>query len=79
MTTNDRAPVSTLIRELANSMQPLGRDFEKVLHKNRDELYAEADRDIEAALAAKYRDKPLPPLSPELRAKLGAGIPEIAE
>lgn len=29
------------------------------------------------ALAEKYRDKPLPPLSAELRAKLGAGIPEI--
>jgi hypothetical protein len=30
-------------------------------------------------LAAKYRDKPLPKLSAELRAKLGAGIPEITE
>jgi hypothetical protein len=34
---------------------------------------------ILAELAAEYRDKPLPPLSPELRAKLGAEIPEIVE
>ncbi len=32
-----------------------------------------------ADLAAKYRDKPLPPLSAEMRAKLGAGIPRIEE
>lgn len=32
-----------------------------------------------AALTAKYRDKPLPPLSDALRKKLGACIPEIRE
>ena len=32
-----------------------------------------------ADLAAKYRDKPLPPLSAEMRAKLGACIPEITD
>jgi hypothetical protein len=76
MTTNERAPVSTLIRELAASMKAFPNAKKRDAQRYEQHL---PSGDLEAELAAKYRDKPLPPLSAKLRAKLGVGIPEIAE
>jgi hypothetical protein len=67
----EREHVSMLIRELADGM--------KMQCDKKYESYAPPHVDIEAFLAAKYRDKPMPKLSSELRAKLGAGIPRIEE
>lgn len=64
MTHNDKAAVSTLIRELADSMKASKR-FQKRTFEPPLAL------DIEAHLAAKYRDTP-PAISDELRAKLGS-------
>ena len=70
----ERERVSTLIRELAWSMKALPYAQNSVEHKSPN-----VASDIEAELSAKYHDRPLPKLSDELRAKLGAGIPEIGE
>jgi hypothetical protein len=63
---------STLIRELAGETKAFSNT------RKHNKLPAPVV-DVETQLAAEYRGKPLPPLSAELRAKLGAGIPEIAE
>jgi hypothetical protein len=73
MTQDNR--VSDLIRDLVVSMKAL-QPREKYFPP-REELSPIVD--IEAYLTAKYRDKPLPTLSPELRKKLGACIPRIEE
>ena len=69
--------VSEMIRELADSMKAEFEEHESALALIREKHGTPVD--VEAALAAKYRDKPLPPLSAEMRAKLGAGIPRIEE
>jgi len=63
--------VKALIHDLASKMK---MSFPKESYEPEP-----IHEDVEAFLAAKYRDKPLPPLSAELRAKLGACIPEISE
>ena len=67
----ERDAAANLIRELAADMKML-RDMERPTC-----LKSDYKIDIESCLIAKYRDNPLPKLSDELRAKLGAGIPEI--
>jgi hypothetical protein len=71
MTQDNR--VSYLIRDLAESMKASRETY----FPPPEELSPIVD--IEAHLTAKYRDKPLPTLSPELRKKLGACIPRIEE
>ena len=72
----EKENVSTLIRELAAGMKAFPNAKKHDAQRYEQHL---PSGDLEAELAAKYRDKPLPPLSAKLRAKLGVGIPEIAE
>ena len=67
----ERDAAANLIRELVTDMKML-RDMERPPC-----LESDYKIDIESCLIAQYRDKPMPKLSDELRAKLGAGIPEI--
>ena len=79
MTQHDRAVVSSLIRELAWSMKALPYAQNSVEHKSPN-VASEPESELLLnlrKLAEKYFDKPLPKLSAELRAKLGASIPEI--
>ncbi len=56
--------------------QPKGDEREGMVLPERMAATDDIER-VLADLAAKYRDKPLPKLSDELRKKLGVGIPEI--
>lgn len=68
---DERERVSTLMRELAAGM-------EAALPRYKRE-YEPTAMTVDEFLKIKYRDRPLPKLSAELRKKLGAGIPEIRE
>lgn len=70
ISSEEREIVSTLMHNLANEMK-MFRDRDKPQQPDNHNI------DIEAYLTAKYRDKPLPPISAEMRAILGAGIPRI--
>jgi hypothetical protein len=71
MDPDNRGNVAALIRELADVMNAFRES-------GRRPDYVPPPLDIEAELAAKYRDKPLPQLSAELRAKLGISKTEVA-
>lgn len=65
----DSGRVASLIREDATAMKASGSSKKR-------EFSAPLAADVEAELAAKYRDKPRQPLSEEMRVILGRGIPE---
>ncbi len=73
--------VRTLIRELADDMKAIKETSSDRMDtiataSNTNGAVAYSEK-LFADLAAKYRDKPLPKLSDELRNKLGVCIPEI--
>lgn len=66
--------IPKIARKAASEINPAGDDETRMVLSDR----MAAERSLEE-LASRYRDKPLPPLSEEMRKKLGAGIPEISE